>query len=56
LSQIVPSTGTVEGMSEWLKEQAKHAISEYDKNWELIQIGSPTDDNIPLMFRKKAGS
>ena len=31
----------------------KHVISEYDKNWELIQIGAPTDDNIPLMFRKK---
>ena len=31
----------------------KHVISEYDKNWELIQIGAPTEDNIPLMFRKK---
>ena len=32
----------------------KHAIKEYDKDWELIQIGAPTKDNIPLMFRKKA--
>ena len=31
----------------------KHAIAEYDKNWELIQIGAPTKNNIPLMFRKK---
>jgi len=31
----------------------KHAIKEYDKDWELIQIGAPTKDNIPLMFRKK---
>ncbi len=34
----------------------KHVISEYDKNWELIQIGAPTEDNIPLMFRKRAES
>jgi len=31
----------------------KHAIHEYDKDWELIQIGAPTKENIPLMFRKK---
>ena len=32
----------------------KHAINEYDKNWELIQIGAPDDDKIPLMFQKKS--
>ena len=32
----------------------KHAIKEYDKDWELIQIGAPTKENIPLMFRKKS--
>ena len=31
----------------------KHKIEEYDKDWELVEIGAPTDDNIPLMFRKK---
>lgn len=31
----------------------KHKIKEYDKNWELVEIGAPTDENIPLMFRKK---
>ncbi len=31
----------------------KHKIAEYDKNWELIEIGAPNKDNIPLMFRKK---
>jgi len=31
----------------------RHAIDEYDKDWELIQIGSPEQDKIPLMFRKK---
>lgn len=31
----------------------KHVIAEYDKEWELIQIGAPTKNNIPLMFRKK---
>ncbi len=32
----------------------KHAIKEYDEDWELIQIGAPTKENIPLMFRKKS--
>ena len=32
----------------------KHAIREYDTNWELIQIGAPDNDKIPLMFRKKS--
>ena len=31
----------------------KHKIAEYDKNWELVEIGAPNDENIPLMFRKK---
>lgn len=31
----------------------KHAINDYDKNWELIQIGAPDNNSIPLMFRKK---
>ena len=32
----------------------RHAIDDYDKNWELIQIGAPDEEKIPLMFRKKA--
>lgn len=32
----------------------KHAIEDYDKNWELIQIGAPDKDKIPVMFRKKS--
>jgi hypothetical protein len=31
----------------------KRVIREYDKDWELVQIGAPTQDNIPIMFRKK---
>lgn len=31
----------------------RHKIEEYDKDWELIEIGAPNKDNIPLMFRKK---
>lgn len=31
----------------------RHKIAEYDKDWELIEVGAPTDENIPLMFRKK---
>ena len=32
----------------------RHAIDDYDKDWELIQIGAPDEDKIPLMFRKKS--
>lgn len=31
----------------------RHKIEEYDKDWDLIEIGAPNKDNIPLMFRKK---
>ena len=31
----------------------KHAIEDYDQDWELIQIGAPDDEKIPLMFRQK---
>jgi len=31
----------------------RHAIDEYDQDWELIQIGAPDKEKIPLMFRKK---
>ncbi|RLC56786.1 MAG: hypothetical protein DRH89_04895 [Candidatus Cloacimonadota bacterium] len=31
----------------------RHAIDDYDQDWELIQIGAPDKDKIPLMFRKK---
>ncbi len=31
----------------------RRVIREYDKNWELINIGAPSDTNIPIMFRKK---
>lgn len=31
----------------------KHKIAEYDKDWELMEIGAPNDEGIPLTFRKK---
>ncbi len=34
-------------------EVIKKVIKDYDKNWQLIQIGIPTDKNIPIMFRKR---
>ena len=33
----------------------KRMIREYDKDWELIQIGAPVKDNVPIMFRKRLG-
>ncbi len=32
----------------------RHKINEYDKDWELVEIGAPSKSNIPLMFRKKS--
>ena len=34
----------------------KKKIDEYDKDWELMEIGAPGKDSIPLMFRKKPGA
>ena len=31
----------------------KRVIKEHDRDWELIQIGIPTEENIPIMFRKR---
>jgi len=31
----------------------KHRIDAYDKDWELVEIGLPEKNNIPLVFRKK---
>ncbi|MBI9033493.1 MAG: hypothetical protein JEZ03_03370 [Bacteroidales bacterium] len=32
----------------------RHKISEYDKDWELVTIGAPEKNHIPLMFRKQS--
>ncbi len=32
----------------------RHHIDAYDKDWELVEVGPPTDKNISLMFRKKS--
>lgn len=31
----------------------RHFISEKEKDWELVEIGSPDNGNIPLVFRRK---
>ena len=31
----------------------KHKIASHEKDWELVEIGSPVDGNVPLMFRRK---
>ncbi len=30
----------------------KKKISGYDKEWRVVQIGSPSDENIPVMFKQ----
>ncbi|MFC2159003.1 hypothetical protein ACFLT9_14325 [Acidobacteriota bacterium] len=31
----------------------RRIIKEHDKDWKLVQIGLPTEKNIPIMFRKR---
>jgi hypothetical protein len=31
----------------------KRIIKEHDRDWRLIQIGVPSEKNIPIMFQKK---
>ncbi|PIQ30305.1 MAG: hypothetical protein COW63_10055 [Bacteroidetes bacterium CG18_big_fil_WC_8_21_14_2_50_41_14] len=31
----------------------KHKLKDYDKDWELVEIGAPTETEIPLMFRRQ---
>ena len=31
----------------------KHKIAEYNKDWELVEIGAPGKDSIPLTFKKR---
>jgi hypothetical protein len=50
--EIIHWVGT-EPTSEEKVTVLKHTIEDYDKDWELIQIGAPDRDKIPLMFRKR---
>jgi hypothetical protein len=33
----------------------RRVIKEHDRDWELIQIGAPIRDRIPIMFRQRRG-
>jgi len=33
----------------------RRVIREHDKDWELIQIGAPVRNRIPVMFRERSG-
>lgn len=45
----------IEGQKDERATVLKRKIEEYDRNWELVEIGAPDGSNIPLMFRKKGG-
>ena len=32
----------------------KHKIASHEKDWELVEIGAPIHDKVPLMFRRKS--
>lgn len=34
----------------------RRVINDHEKDWELIQIGAPIRNNIPITFRKKEES
>ncbi len=34
----------------------RRVIDEHEKDWELIQIGAPIKNNIPITFRKRKDS
>lgn len=31
----------------------RRIIKEHDKDWKLVQIGMPSDKNIPIMFQQR---
>lgn len=31
----------------------KRVIKSHEPDWELMQVGAPTKDNIPIMFRQR---
>lgn len=31
----------------------RRVIRDYDKGWQLVQIGAPSDKHIPIMFRQR---
>ncbi len=33
----------------------RELVEKYDHSWELIHIGSPTEEYIPITFRKRNG-
>jgi hypothetical protein len=35
-------------------EVIRRVIKEHDRDWQLIQIGLPSDKSIPIMFKKIA--
>lgn len=34
----------------------KHTINDYDKNWDLVEIGAPSKNDIPIMFRQRSNN
>lgn len=31
----------------------KHKLDEYDKDWELVEVGAPNNNEVPLILRKR---
>ena len=36
-------------------ERLRSMIADYDADWELVQIGVPDNDLVPVMFRQRPG-
>lgn len=37
-------------------EMIRRVVREHDPDWQLVQIGLPSDDGIPIMFRRRSAA
>ncbi len=37
-------------------EMIRRVVREHDPDWQLVQIGLPSADGIPIMFRRRAAA
>ncbi len=37
-------------------EVIRRVVRDHGRDWQLVQIGMPSDEGIPIMFRHKQGS
>ncbi len=53
--EIVGSSSDESTLVEDRVSLLRRVIREHDKDWELVQIGAPIRNKIPVMFRERRG-